>query len=158
VVIPLKLDSVVSVTINGGVVAIRLLQADMVDDAKTAPLYALASDATGLANHAARLTLRGGAMSPHTRMVFLVAAADADSAGDMLDQIAHAEVKDDLDGDTWRVSVKVGSLNLEVDRSATDRLDIAAQRVNGKDVEPMILGVNGKDLAADVWKELTVNP
>ena len=90
----------------------------------------------------------------HLRVAFLVAAADTDRAQQLVDLLAGGKFQDQLDKRTWAVGVQLPDLSMEVRRSSTDNAMIETELVNGKPVSPMILGVNGQDLASAIWEQL----
>jgi hypothetical protein len=155
--VELRPDVVVTIAEGGGVVGIRMVAA--LRDAGRTPSWSLAADADGLAHHAVRLRL---SQLPdellrtpsHVRSAFIVAAADGDRAGALADELGRATVDQKLDRQTWHVAVQLPNLSLEVDRSATARDRITSQLINGMEIQPAVLGLNGKDLAAPVWAEL----
>jgi hypothetical protein len=147
--------SVVTISRGGATVAIRLLRADGIENEKEE--YSLVADSEGLAHHAMKLrlvNLGAGAKpkSEHIRVAFLVAAADDAKPDQLIHALASATVHDDLNADTWDVSVTLPGKSLEVIRSLSDRADIIGQKVDGKEVVPELLSVNGKDLTAQIWK------
>jgi hypothetical protein len=147
--------SVVTITRDGATVAIRLLKADGIESANN-PL-SLVTDTEGLAHHAMRLRLSNvepGAKtsSAHIRLVFIAAAADDATPDNLIHTLSAATLSDDIGADTWHVSVKLPGKSLEVTRSATDRTKIISQKIDGSEVTAQILAVNGKDIAAQVWK------
>jgi hypothetical protein len=147
-------DAVVTITTGGATVGIRLIAADSLNGHP--PQLTLAADELGLSHHAVRLKLAHLAAgelskSEHLRVAFLIVAADTDQPQQLITELAQAELTDHVDGDTWHLAAKLPSLSLEVDRSATDRNAISAQRINGRDAVPMVLSVDGKDLAGPIW-------
>jgi hypothetical protein len=85
-------------------------------------------------------------------VAFLVAAADDAKPDQLIHLLSAAAVHDDLDANTWDVSATMPGKSLEVIRSLSDRADIIGQKIDGKDVMPQLLSVNGKDLTASIWK------
>jgi hypothetical protein len=147
--------SVVTISRNGATFAVRLLKADGTE--REAESLALVADTEGLSKHAARLRLSNiapgtKAASEHIRLVFVVAAADEAEPDRLVGELASAKLREDLNADTWRVSVKLPDKTLEVTRSATDRTNILSQKIDGIEVTPRVLAVNDKDITAQVWK------
>jgi hypothetical protein len=147
--------SVVTISREGATLAIRLLKADGIEN--IADPFALVADSEGLPHHAMRLRLAnlesaGKSASAHIRIVLLVAAADDAKPDDLIQNLSAATLHEDLDAETWHVSVKLPDKSLEVTRSATDRTKIISQKIDGNEVTPRILAVNDKDLAAQAWK------
>jgi hypothetical protein len=144
---PLSRDSVVTVTLGGATVSIRLLAADSIDGVP--PTWSFIADQDGLSHHAVRLRLMQLADGrttdqKHLRSAFLVSA----------DPIGPVQIDNQLDSDHWRIKVTTKDRTLEVDRSATRPGKVFAERINGEQARRSILTVNGADIATPIWTTL----
>jgi hypothetical protein len=76
---------------------------------------------------------------------------------DLLRRVRDAHVEETLGESTWAVKARVGDLVLE---GATDGSGqrIRYRRVNGRDLRPATLTINGMDEAAPIWNRLPGRP
>ena len=152
---PVDLGAVVSVTIGGATVAIRLLHVDDLPEQR--PELTVAADSEGLSHDVVRLKLahlRAGqqSKSKHLRVAFLLIARQGVSMDDVVREMQHAIVTSEVKGKekVWSVRASVKNTSLEVARSTEDRKAIVRQLVNGESIPVSILSVNGKDLAGAI--------
>jgi hypothetical protein len=143
-------NATITIADRAGIVSIRLLKAEPVDD--VIPTWSYVTEVTGLAHNAARLRLMNlpaghSTKQQHLRVAFLVSAAP----------IGYAAVDDRVANDHWQISVKSAEQTMAIDRSAINREKIFSEQIDGADVQRAILSVNGKDLATPIWNELNGN-
>jgi hypothetical protein len=145
--------SVISATIGGSTVAVRLLQVDPLPEQK--PELSLAADRDGLAHKIVRLKLthlRAGQQtsSKHLTVAFLIIARQGVAADEVVREMQQARISSDVKEKIWSVTAEVEKSRLEVARSTDDRKAIIRQLANRESIRASILSVNGKDLASSV--------
>jgi hypothetical protein len=151
-------DAVVTASLHGATVAIRLMHADSAFGME-APRWSLVADAEGVKHHAVRLTLSHlsagqKATKDHVRVALLIAAEEGENPATIAARVAQATLTDAVDGDVWTIGARLDSHALEVKRSLKDHDQIVSQTVDGQSVIPACLMVNGKDLAGPIWAGL----
>jgi hypothetical protein len=151
--VPLVPNSVVSATVGGATVGIRLLHVDDLPEQR--PEFTLAADANGLAHHAVRLKLAHllpgqQTKSQHLRVAFLLMARQDVSPHEVVRAMQGAQITSEAKDATWSVKVVGAGFSCEVARSVEDRTVIIRQWVNGESIPPSLLSVNGKDVGSNL--------
>ena len=159
---PLEPTSTVCVREGSAILAVRIFAADGLDG-KPAPL-ALRYDgnewgaARVVALHATDLPATKPTVPLRAGVFLHIEHCAGDPAiADFLKRTKNVEIHQSAQGDLWSASVELAGAKLEAGLDLHKKA-IALRRVNGQDVQPERLTVNGRDLATEILGDTPAEP